>query len=46
LPDLDADLYGECLAAFLNFEELLACELDSRYAVAEQLAMSPQFSLF
>jgi hypothetical protein len=44
LPDLDGGLYGECQAALLNLEEMLAAEFGSRYALAEQLAVSLQFS--
>lgn len=44
LPDLDATLYGECQAALINLEELLAQEFGSKYALAEQLAVSLQFS--
>ena len=44
LPDLDAGLYGECQAALLNLEELLTSEFGLRYALAEQLAVSLQFT--
>ncbi|MCC6611691.1 MAG: DUF3644 domain-containing protein [Burkholderiales bacterium] len=44
LPDLDAGLYGECQAALLNLEEMLAAQFGSDYALAEQLAVSLQFS--
>jgi hypothetical protein len=44
LPDLDAGLYGECQAALLNLEEMLVAEFGNRYALAEQLAVSLQFS--
>ena len=44
LPELDAGLYGECQAALLNLEELLTSEFGSRYAIAEQLVVSLQFS--
>ena len=44
LPDLDAGLYGECQAALLNLEELLTSEFGARYALAEQLAVSLQFT--
>jgi hypothetical protein len=44
LPELDAGLYGECQAALLNLEELLTSEFGNRYAIAEQLAVSLQFS--
>jgi Protein of unknown function (DUF3644) len=44
LPDLDAGLYGECQAALLNLEEVLTSEFGARYALAEQLAISLQFT--
>jgi hypothetical protein len=44
LPELDAGLYGECQAALLNLEELLTAEFGARYAMAEQLAISLQFT--
>jgi hypothetical protein len=44
LPELDAALYGECQAALLNLESLLTQEFGQRYALAEQLAVSLQFS--
>ena len=44
LPELDAALYGECQAALLNLEELLVAQVGQSYALAEQLAVSLQFS--
>lgn len=44
LPNLDAGLYGECQAALLNLEDLLTSEFGARYALAEQLAVSLQFT--
>lgn len=44
LPELDASLYGECQAALLNLEELIASEFGGRYALAEQLAIALQFT--
>lgn len=44
LPELDASLYGECQAALLNLEALLVGEFGQRYAMADQLAVSLQFS--
>lgn len=44
LPELDAGLYGECQAALLNLEELLGSQFGARYALAEQLAVSLQFT--
>jgi|HubBroStandDraft_5_1064220.scaffolds.fasta_scaffold35403_3 hypothetical protein len=44
LPELDPALYGECQAALLNLETFLVSEFGQRYALAEQLAVSLQFS--
>ena len=44
VPELDAGLYGECQAALLNLETLISGQFGSRYALAEQLAVSLQFS--
>jgi hypothetical protein len=44
LPELDAALYGECQAALLNLENALVVEFGQKYALAEQLAISLQFS--
>ena len=44
LPALDATLYGECQAALLNLEDMLTQEFGPKYALAEQLAVSLQFS--
>src|SRR3569832_568763 len=44
LPELDASLYGECQASLLNLEELLVSTFGAKYGMAEQLAVSRQFS--
>ncbi|MDY7107958.1 MAG: DUF3644 domain-containing protein [Planctomycetota bacterium] len=44
LPEFDAPLYGECQAALLNLEQLLADRFGAKYVLAEQLAVSLQFS--
>lgn len=44
LPALDARLYGECQAALLNLEDILITHFGNKYALAEQLAVSLQFS--
>lgn len=44
LPELDASLYGECQAALLNLEALVVSEFGQKYAMADQLAVSLQFS--
>ncbi len=44
LPEFDATLYGECQAALLNLEGLLVQEFGQKYGLAEQLAVSLQFS--
>lgn len=43
-PELDPALYGECQAMLMNFEELLVKEFGDGYALAENLAVSLQFS--
>jgi hypothetical protein len=44
LPAIDPGLFGECQAALLNLEEFLTTEFGPKYAMAEQLAVSLQFS--
>jgi len=44
LPELDATLYGECQAALMNFDDVLAREFGTRYSLNESLAFSLQFS--
>ena len=44
LPQMDPPLYGECQAALLNLEEVLAAQFGSKYVIAEQLAVALQFS--
>ncbi len=44
LPELDPALYGECQAALMNLEELLVQGFGQKCALAEQLAVSLQFS--
>ena len=44
LPEMDATLYGECQASLLNLEDFLVQNFGQRYALAEQLAVSLQFS--
>lgn len=44
LPALDPSLYGECQAALLNLETYLSTIFGQKYALAEQLAISLQFS--
>lgn len=44
LPDLDPALYGECQAALMNLEEFLVSEFGARWGLAEDLAVSLQFS--
>lgn len=45
LPELDASMYGECQACLLNLEELLTSTFGAKYALAEQLVVSLQFSM-
>lgn len=44
MPDLDASLYGECQAALMNLEEFIVAEFGARWGLAEDLAVSLQFS--
>jgi hypothetical protein len=44
LPELDVTLYGECQAALMNLEELIVREFGPKWALADQLAVSLQFS--
>ena len=44
LPELDPSLYGECQASLINLEELLVESFGAKYALADQLAVSLQFS--
>lgn len=44
LPELDPALFGECQAALINLEELLVQEFGPKYALADQLAISLQFT--
>lgn len=44
LPKLDAGLYGECQASLLNLEEAIRSEFGERYLLADELAISLQFS--
>ena len=44
MPDLDAGLYGECQAALLNLEQMITAEFGAQYAMADQLAVSLQFT--
>jgi len=44
LPQLDPSLYGECQAALMNLEELMVSEFGDKYALADQLAVSLQFT--
>ena len=44
IPELDPGLYGECQAALLNLEALIAGTFSARFALSEQLAVSLQFS--
>ncbi|MBI2165431.1 MAG: DUF3644 domain-containing protein [Chloroflexi bacterium] len=44
MPPLDHEVFGECQACLLNFEELLEQEFGSEYALNTSLAFSLQFS--
>ena len=44
MPYLDDQIFGECQALLLNFEDLLTGEFGDRYSLNESLAVSLQFS--
>src|SRR5262249_461935 len=44
LPELDPQLYGECQASLLNLEELLVGTFGAKFGMAEEFAVSLQFS--
>jgi hypothetical protein len=44
MPELDLDIFGECQAYLINFENILVTEFGDNYALTETLAMSLQFS--
>jgi len=44
MPELDLELFGECQAMLVNFEEMLIKEFGEEYALNESLAFSLQFS--
>ncbi|MGE0886527.1 MAG: DUF3644 domain-containing protein [Blastocatellales bacterium] len=44
MPELDFDIFGECQAHLINFENILSLEFGDKYSLTETLAMSLQFS--
>lgn len=44
MPELDLELFGECQAMLLNFEEMMVKEFGEEHALNESLAFSLQFS--
>jgi hypothetical protein len=44
LPQLDADIFGECQAMLINFENLLSSEFGEEHAIKENLVFALQFS--
>lgn len=44
VPALDIEIFGECQALLLNFEELLEQEFGAKHAMQDSLAISLQFS--
>ncbi len=44
LPQLDPTLNGECQAALMNFDDLVAQHFGQRYSLSESLALSLQFA--
>lgn len=45
-PELDPALYGECQAMLMNFEDVLVKEFGTDYALADDLGIALQFSVF
>jgi len=44
LPHLDSDIFGECQAMLMNFENLIIKEFGDQHAINENLVFSLQFS--
>ena len=44
LPQLDIDIFGECQAMLINFENLLTSEFGNEHAIKENLVFALQFS--
>jgi hypothetical protein len=42
LPELDADIFGECQSMLLNFDELIEKEFGTKYCIRESLSFSLQ----
>jgi hypothetical protein len=42
LPELDSNIFGECQAMLLNYDEILAKEFGSKYCIKESLTFSLQ----
>ncbi|MFA5799515.1 MAG: DUF3644 domain-containing protein [Candidatus Peribacteraceae bacterium] len=42
MPELDADIFGECQAMLLNFDELIEKEFGLKYCIRESLSFSLQ----
>lgn len=46
LPQLDIDIFGECQAMLINYENLLVKEFGEKYALKENLVFTLQFSSY
>lgn len=46
LPQLDIDIFGECQAMLINYENLLVEKFGERYALKENLVFTLQFSSY
>ncbi|MEK7253827.1 MAG: DUF3644 domain-containing protein [Bacteroidota bacterium] len=42
LPEIDSDIFGECQAMLLNFDELIGCQFGEKYCLRESLSFSLQ----
>lgn len=43
-PEIDPDIFGECQAYLMNYEEILVREFGSKFALADNLIFSLQYS--
>lgn len=44
MPELDLEVFGECQACLMNFEDILEKEFGVNYAIGQSLAQAIQFS--
>jgi hypothetical protein len=46
MPEIDANIFGECQAYLINLEEILVKEFGERYSLADSLFFALQYSRF